>query len=326
MACPSSWAIGAPTRPVRPELETRQTSVPGAGSSPMTPLRLGRRHRAHRPLLPSHLYGGSACSSRTTTTLSVVGVNGLVQMRGILLTIDSKNPSEVIKTKSSTFSGSSVWLPVSAGVAVRRGGRLRCCRGPARRGSRPRRRRTEPVEPARPAGAEVWTSAAGAASCRGGRALLVRGCLVVGSRSRLRRGGGPCQPSAPFPCARAGTPRAGGRDGAPRVPERGQAGRGEPPPPRPHLPGPQEAAPSLDLALRRVAGGGGGRHGTRAGGPSWGPPECFDAEPSVFAFSLSLALSRRRGRRGAPAEGTLAREEGQGHGPSLRDSRSSLYA
>lgn len=98
------------------------------------------------------------------------------------------------------------------------------------------------------------------------------------------------------------------------------------PPPRPHLPGPQEAAPSLDLALRRVAGGGGGRHGTRAGGPSWGPPECLDAEPSVFAFSLSLALSRRRGRRGAPAEGTLAREEGQGHGPSLRDSRSSLYA
>uniref|UniRef100_A0ABI7ZJA9 Autophagy-related protein 101 n=1 Tax=Felis catus TaxID=9685 RepID=A0ABI7ZJA9_FELCA len=28
----------------------------------MTPLRLGRRHRAHWPLLPSHLYGGSAWS------------------------------------------------------------------------------------------------------------------------------------------------------------------------------------------------------------------------------------------------------------------------
>lgn len=328
MACPSSWGIGAPTRPVRLELGTRQTSVPEAGSSPMTPLRLGRRHRAHRPLLASHLDGGSACSSRTTTTLSVVGVNGLVQMRGILLTIDSKSPSEVIKTKSSTFSRSSVWLPVSAGVAVRRGGRLRCCRGPAGRGSHPRRRRTEPVEPARPAGAEVRTSAAAAAaaaSCRGGRApagARLLGCRVPDAASE-RWGAVPAV--CPLPLCERGHSRAAGRDGAPRIPERGQAGRGEAPSP-PHLPGPKEAAPSLDLALRRVEGGGGGRHGTRAGGPSWGSPECLDAEPPVLAFSLSLALSRRRGRRGAPAEGASAREEGQGHGPSLRDPRSSLYA
>lgn len=234
MACPSSWGIGAPTRPVRPELGTRQTSVPGAGSSPMTPLRLGRRHRAHRPLLASHLDGGSACSSRTTTTLSVVGVNGLVQMRGILLTIDSKSPSEVIKTKSSTFSRSSVWLPVSAGVAVRRGGRLRCCRGPAGRGSHPHRRRTEPVEPARPAGAEVRTSAAAAvASCRGGRApagARLLGCRVPDAASE-RWGAVPA--GCPLPLCERGHSRAAGRDGAPRIPERGQAGRGEaPPPPR----------------------------------------------------------------------------------------------
>lgn len=39
------------------------------------------------PLLPSRLYGGS--SGQNTTTFSVVEVNGVVQMRGLLLAINS---------------------------------------------------------------------------------------------------------------------------------------------------------------------------------------------------------------------------------------------
>lgn len=55
--------------------------------------------------------------------------------------------------------------------------------------------------------------------------------------------------------------------------------------------------------------------------------ERVDAEPSVFAFRPSLALSRGRGVWSAPAERTPARvEEEEGHGQRLSHPRTSLYA
>lgn len=80
-----------------------------------------------------------------------------------------KKMREVIKTKISTFSRSSLWPSVSAGVAVRYGGGCADV-GPGRACSHPRQRPMEPVDLPGWRGAEARTSAAGTASCRGGRA------------------------------------------------------------------------------------------------------------------------------------------------------------
>lgn len=136
-------------------------------------------------------------------------------------------------------------------------------------------------------------------------------------------------PSVPFPCVSAGILRAGGREGRRAWNSRVRPGwaRGGPPraphpspPCRAHLPGPQEAAPSLNPGLLRVAGGGGGRHGTPVEGPSWGPPECLDAELSVLAFSFFGAQSPARTSRRICARGG-ARAWSEPEGPALKPIR-----
>lgn len=218
-----------------------------------------------------------------------------------------------------------MWPPVPVGVAVRRGGRLRCV------GALPGGVRAPPPE-ARGAGGTRPPGGGGGPDFRRRHRLLPRWLGARGSAaawpSGLGRGLGrwgavPPNRLPPPPVQARALPGPAGGTARLELPSAARLGAGRLP--HPHLPGPQEAAPPLDPGLRRVARGGGGRHGTRAEGPSW-------ARQSVLTLGLlflllgSLALSRRRGRRGAPAEGAPAREEEQGHGPSLRDPRSSLYA
>uniref|UniRef100_A0A8C7AGY3 Autophagy-related protein 101 n=1 Tax=Neovison vison TaxID=452646 RepID=A0A8C7AGY3_NEOVI len=133
--------------------------------------------------------------------------------RGRYFLLSIKKIREVIKTKRSTFSRSSLWPSVSAGVAVRWGGGCADV-GPGRECSHPRQRPMEPVDLPGWRGAEARTSAAGTASCRGGRAAPVRG-FAVRSGTQAWVGGGPFRLTVcPLPLFSLGLSRRRGRRGA----------------------------------------------------------------------------------------------------------------